>query len=152
MSTINLFARVTSHLPRFNQENVTSRDLGYKLAERLEYFICHYFLSSRLVVIRDLRILDIFLWFLWCCLEMLFWYLKPLQCYSCKICLSLYKCIKFLTSLKWSLPFREPAIPEFVLRSSSGCAVDWLRFITSSPWFGFFDDGFFWQPCSRKHY
>lgn len=113
MSTSNLFPREMKPLTKFNQENVTSHDIGYRVAEDLNISSAIAFLLPGCwwyVTWENGH----FLWFPWCCLDALFWYLRPLQCCSRKICLSLYECIKFLPSLKWSRPSREPAAPEFI--------------------------------------
>lgn len=93
---------------------MTGHDLGYRLAERFTYLCAILFFYTRLAVTHSVSITGHCLWFLWYCLEVLFWYLRPLQCCSHTICLSLDECMKFLLSLKWSCHSRESAAPKFV--------------------------------------
>lgn len=50
------FPEKWSHLPKFNQEYMADRDLGYRLAERVTYLHAISFFSTRLAVTHGLRI------------------------------------------------------------------------------------------------
>lgn len=104
------FPEKWSCLPKFNQKNMTSHGICYRGQGDLNTLSA---IAFSLACYRHAYLGNNgdFLQFLWCNPDALFWNLRSLQCCWWKICLSLSECIKFLPSLKWSLPCREAAAP-----------------------------------------
>ena len=148
MSAIKLFPRDMKPRTQVQPLECDRSRFRLQVGRNISLFYLPFLSSPWLVVSCDLEITGHFLWCLWCSLEMLFWYLRPLQCCSGTICSSLNECIKFLPSLKQSCHSREPATLKFIPTPEWGGSISLCHRLGLIFWTVLF----FHELCHGKHY